>query len=130
MYLIAIFVIAIKELDDNFGKNEMNKLNKIAFSCLALALSVAPSLAFAEDLAVGGDTQGAALSIGAALAIGLAALGGTLSQGKAVSAILEATGRNPGASTKMFTPLILGLVFIESLVIFSFVIAFTLAGKI
>lgn len=108
----------------------MNKLNKIAFSCMALALTLAPSFAFAEDVIAGGETQGAALGLGAALAIGLAALGGTLSQGRAVSAILEATGRNPGAASKMFTPLILGLVFIESLVIFSFVIAFNLAGKI
>jgi F-type H+-transporting ATPase subunit c len=87
-------------------------------------------LAFAEDVAASGDTQGAALSIASALAIGLAAFGGTWSQGRAVSAILEATGRNPGAASKMFTPLILGLVFIESLVIFSFVIAFNLANKI
>lgn len=107
----------------------MNKLNKIASSCMALALTLAPTIGLAEDVVAGGDTQGGMMSLGAAIAIGLAALGGTLGQGKAVSAILEATGRNPGAASKMFTPLILGLVFIESLVIFSFVIAYTLAGK-
>jgi len=108
----------------------MNKLNKIAFSCLALALTVAPSLAFAEEVAASGDTQGAALGLASALAIGLAAFGGTWSQGRAVSAYFEATGRNPGAASKMGSQLLLGLALIESLVVLSFVIAFFLLGKI
>jgi len=64
------------------------------------------------------------ITLGAALAIGLAALGGTLSQGKAASAALEGIARNPEAQGKIFTPMILGMALIESLVILGFVIAF------
>jgi F-type H+-transporting ATPase subunit c len=70
------------------------------------------------------------LAIGAGLGIGLAAAGGALAQGRAVSAAMEGLSRNPQASDKMFLPLILGLVFIESLVIYTLVIAFFLQGKI
>ena len=85
-------------------------------------------------LAAGGDdnasTVGAYLAIGSGLAMGLAALGGALGQGRAAAAALEGIARNPGASTKIFTPMLLGLAFIESLVLFTLLIAFLLQGKI
>lgn len=84
-----------------------------------------PLIAFAQD---GGGSG--YLAIGAALAIGLAAFGGALGQGKAAAAALDGYARNPAASGKFFLPFILSLVFVESLVIFSLLIAFTLAGKI
>ena len=70
------------------------------------------------------------LALGAALAIGIAALGGALGQGRAAAAALEGIARNPGASGKIFVPLILGLALIESLVIYALLIAFFLFGKI
>ena len=69
------------------------------------------------------------IAIGAALAIGMAALGGTLAQGKAASAALEGIARNPEAQGKIFTPMLLGMALIESLVILGFVIAFMIQGK-
>ena len=65
-------------------------------------------------------------SLAAALAIGVAAFGGALGQGRAAAAALEGIARNPNASGKIFTPLILGLALIESLVIYGLVIAFLL----
>ena len=59
----------------------------------------------------------------------LAALGGTMAQGKAASAALEGIARNPEAQGKIFTPMILGMALIESLVILGFVIAFMIQGK-
>ena len=59
-----------------------------------------------------------------ALALGLAAIGGALGQGRAISAALEGIARNPSAQDKIFTPMILGLAFIESLVIFTLVYKF------
>jgi F-type H+-transporting ATPase subunit c len=97
-------------------------------SLATLAMLVAPSLAMAEEAA--GTSGGGIVGIGAALAIGLAALGGALAQGKLVSAGLESIGRNPASAGKLFVPLILGLVFVEAIVILSFVIAFGLSGKI
>lgn len=66
----------------------------------------------------------------AGIAIGVAALGGALGQGKAATAALEGIARNPGASGKLFTPLILGLALIESLVIYAFVIAILIVNRI
>ena len=59
-----------------------------------------------------------------AIALGIAATGGALGQGKAISAALEAIARNPSAQDKIFTPMILGLAFIESLVIFTLLLQF------
>jgi F-type H+-transporting ATPase subunit c len=67
---------------------------------------------------------------GAGFAIAIAALGGTLAQGRATAAALEGISRNPGASAKIQTPMILGLALIESLVLFAFVVAFLLQGLI
>src|SRR5689334_22218464 len=67
---------------------------------------------------------------GAGFAIAIAALGGTLAQGRATAAALEGISRNPGASAKIQTPMILGLALIESLVLFAFVIAFLLQSLV
>jgi F-type H+-transporting ATPase subunit c len=70
------------------------------------------------------------LAIGAGLAIGLAALGGGLGQGRAAASALEGISRNPQASGKIFTPMIIALALTESLVLLAFLIANTLSGKI
>ncbi len=88
----------------------------------------AASSAFAETAAGAGENSGL-IAIGAGIAISVAALGGALGQGRAIGSALESIGRNPSAAGQMFTPMLLGLVFIETLVIFSFVIAFFLVGK-
>ncbi len=87
-----------------------------------LASVAAQAQEVAQAAAVSNNTG--LLSIGAALAIGIAVLGGTLAQGKAASAALEGISRNPSATDKMFTPMILSLALIESLVILAFLIAF------
>lgn len=68
-------------------------------------------------------------AIAAGIAIGIAAFGGALGQGKAISAALEGISRNPGASPKIQTPMIIGLALIESLVIYAFVISFMIVTK-
>jgi F-type H+-transporting ATPase subunit c len=72
----------------------------------------------------------AALALGAGLGIGIAALGGALGQGRAAASALEGIARNPEASGKVMTPMIIALALIESLVIYALVIAFMLMGKI
>jgi F-type H+-transporting ATPase subunit c len=85
---------------------------------------------FAEEGAAAADGSLAKglIGLGAGLAIGLAALGGGIGQGRAAGSSLEGISRNPGATDKMFVPYILGLAFIESLVLYAFVIAFLLKG--
>jgi F-type H+-transporting ATPase subunit c len=84
--------------------------------------------AFAQDAAGGVDKSALAYAAGAS--IGIAAFGGSLGQGKAAAAALEGIARNPNASDKLFTPMILGLALIESLVIYALVIAYLLQDKI
>jgi len=86
------------------------------------------SVAFAAT--GGGSSSGWAAAIGAGLAIALAAFGGALGQGNATASAVEGIARNPGARGQLFVPLILGLVLIESLVIYAFVIALMLTGKV
>ncbi|MBF8250718.1 MAG: ATP synthase F0 subcomplex C subunit, partial [Deltaproteobacteria bacterium] len=49
---------------------------------------------------------------------------------RATAAGLEGIARNPGASGKIMTPMIIGLAMIESLVIYALVIAFMLYFKL
>jgi F-type H+-transporting ATPase subunit c len=96
-------------------------------STLALAYG-APALAIAQDAAVNASSAGT-ISLAAAVLLGLAAAAGVLAQGKAVTSALDSIGRNPGAAGKLFLPMILGLAFIESLVVISFVVANQLLAK-
>jgi len=84
----------------------------------------------APVLAAEGELTNMGLALGAGIAIGVAALGGGIGQGRAAAAALEGISRNPNASGKIFTPMIIGLALIESLVIYGLVIAFILQGKI
>jgi F-type H+-transporting ATPase subunit c len=93
-------------------------------------LFLASASAFAADGATGGGSREFGLAIGAALAVGLAALGGSLGQGKSAAAALEGIARNPQASGKIFTPMIIALALTESLVLLGFLIANGLSGKI
>ena len=83
--------------------------------------TLASMAAFAQDAHAASSGM---VAIGAGIAIGLAVLGGTTGQGKAAAAALEGMARNPGASDKMFTPFILALALIESLVILAFLVSF------
>lgn len=89
-----------------------------------LVVLAAPLFAAEGELATFG------LAIGAGVAIGVAAMGGGIGQGLATSAALEGIARNPNASDRIFTPMIIGLALIESLVIYGLVIAFILQAKI
>jgi F-type H+-transporting ATPase subunit c len=94
---------------------------------VALATVVASDAQAADAAAAGGRDF---LSIGAGIGLGLAALGGGLGQGRLVAAALEGIARNPSASGKMQIPMILGLAFVESLVLLTFIVAFFIQGKI
>ena len=64
--------------------------------------------------------------ITAGFALAIAALGAALGQGKAVASAAEAIARNPGAAGEIRGALILGLVLIESLVIYVLLISLIL----
>ena len=62
-------------------------------------------------------------AIAAAIAIGLAALGGAIAMGLAISKSAEGVSRQPEASGKIQGLMMLGLVFIETVVIYALVVA-------
>lgn len=96
------------------------------FVCLSILLSA--NMASAQEAASTSHGSGL-MYLAIAIGIGIAALGGALGQSRAASAALEGISRNPNASDKVFVPMILGLAFIESLVLFTWVLMFMLLNK-
>lgn len=69
------------------------------------------------------------LVIASAAAIAIAAFGGALAQGMVASKAMEGIARNPEATGKLFTPLIISLALIETLVIYALAISIMLQLK-
>jgi len=87
-----------------------------------MAVLAAPAMAWAAEAAVGDLPKAlavAAAGLGFGLAAGLCGLG----QGRAAGSAVDAMARQPGAIARIQTAMLLGLAFIESLVLFVFVIA-------
>lgn len=100
-------------------------MKKLALRTVTLLSTLlVTATAFAQDAASNESDEKMFAYLAAGLAIGIAAFGGALGQGRAAVAALEGIARNPNASDKLFTPMILGLALIESLVIYALVIAF------
>ena len=86
-------------------------------------LLVAPA-AFAQEAGSAASGKGlAALAAGFGMAI--AAFGGALGQGRVAGSACEGIARNPGAGGAIRAAMILGLVFIETLALFTLAIIFT-----
>ncbi|MEG9432229.1 ATP synthase F0 subunit C [Terriglobus sp. ADX1] len=96
------------------------KVMKYVFMTLAMLLIASPVFAQTGADASSKGLYYIAAGLGMALAAGLCGL----AQGKATASAAEALARNPGARPGIFTFLILGLAFIESLALFTFVIIF------
>lgn len=74
----------------------------------------------ADTQATSNTTSGKAMA--AAIAIGLAACGGAVAMGMAVSKSAEGISRQPEAEGKIRTTLMLGLVFIETAIIYALLV--------
>ncbi|HUM03848.1 MAG TPA: ATP synthase F0 subunit C [Terriglobales bacterium] len=99
----------------------MRKIGLLLFVMMMFSVLAMPAFAQTGETAHAA-TNWVALTAGFAIAIaaGLAAQG----QGKVAAAACEALGRNPAARPGIQLALILGLAFIESLVLFALVIIF------
>ena len=102
-------------------------MKNLTYFLMTLAALLIATPVFAQDGSAGTAAGMASIAagIGMAIAAGLCGLG----QGKATASAAEALARNPGARPGIFTFLILGLAFIESLALFTFVIIFIKVGK-
>jgi F-type H+-transporting ATPase subunit c len=105
-------------------------VSKRFFSTLGLvvAMVAVASPAFAQDGQAAGGGMGWQVwsIITAGFALGIAAFGGALGQGRATAAAAEGIARNPSAAGEIRGVMILGLVLIESLVIYTFVVSLIL----
>lgn len=102
----------------------------LAWLLCSVGVSMAAEAGAAIAEGASGWTTKSAIALASGFAIGVAAFGGALAQGRAISSGLEGIARNPEASGRIFTPLIIGLALIESLVIYALVISFLLQLKL
>jgi F-type H+-transporting ATPase subunit c len=98
------------------------------------AVLMSPLLAMAQDAAttaaMGHPLRAGLIALSANIGIGIAAFGSALGQGRMAAAAMESIGRNPNSAGQIFTPMIIGLAFIEALTLYALVIAFFLQAKI
>ena len=89
---------------------------------LAVLMAVAflAPAAFAQEAGAGGARG--QLAIAAGFGMGIAAFGAALGQGRVASSACEGVARNPGAAGAIRAAMILGLVFIETLALFTLAI--------
>ncbi|MCI8524536.1 MAG: ATP synthase F0 subunit C [Oscillospiraceae bacterium] len=97
-----------------------------------LALAVVLVLALAAPVLAAGDTAGGAetaegsvigsKAIAAGIAVGIAAAGGAVAMGLATAKSTESIARQPEAEGKIRTTLMLGLVFIETAIIYALLV--------
>lgn len=64
------------------------------------------------------------------MGVGLAAVGSGIGLGRAVGSAMEAIGRQPEASGKIMTSMIIGAALIEALTIYALVVFFIMKDKI
>ena len=101
----------------------MGKLRMFAFAALAVLFASATAFAQATNAGGGADADNANTVLKwAKLAAGLGALG----QSRVAASAAEGAARNPGASGRIQILMIIGLAFIETLVIFTLVIMFAI----
>ena len=98
-------------------------LIRLGFGLMAVFISAMPALAQQQggQAAEGGGSGRGLGLLGAIIGMGIAAGLAGLGQGKVAAAACEGMARNPNAANRVQLALILGLAFIETLVIFTLV---------
>ena len=92
-------------------------------SALSMGTLAADADTSAETAIGAGELTLSGKALGSSIAIGLAALGGAIGMGIAISKSVEGIARQPEAEGKIRTTLMLGLVFIETAIIYALIVA-------
>ena len=123
---VTFFLLSLAE--PALGDTMKSKSLKVAATMLGLFLISSPALAQeAAHAASSGTGWGV---FGAMLGMGIAAAVCGMGQGRAAAAALEGIARNPQAAGKIQTPMLIALVFIETLVLFTFGFGFLALGNL
>jgi F-type H+-transporting ATPase subunit c len=108
-------------------------MRKAAVVCMVLlaVMLIAPA-AFAQGGAAPDKTpiNPTTIALAAGFGVAIAAVGGGLGQGRIAAAACEGIARNPGAAGGVRAAMILGLVFVETLTLFTFALGFLLYLKL
>ena len=94
----------------------------LLLNAVMVVLLLAPA-AFAQEAGSAASGKGLA-SLAAGFGMAIAAFGGALGQGRVAGSACEGIARNPGAGGGIRAAMILGLVFIETLALFTLAIIF------
>lgn len=114
-------------------KTMMKKIAVFLFAVMIMLAVAAPAYAAentnndqaavqTEEMPETEDITTSGKAIAAAIAIGLAAAGGAVAMGLAVAKSTEGISRQPEAEGKIRTTLMLGLVFIETAIIYALLV--------
>src|SRR4030081_3796628 len=107
-------------------------MKKAAMVVLALvAVMMIAQAEFEQGAAEGGRAPAnpTTLVLAVAFGVAIAAVGGGLGQGRIAASACEGIARNPGAAGGVRAAMILGLVFVETLTLFTFALGFLLYLK-
>ncbi len=110
-------------------KKHMSRIALCAVFALILMMTVMPFAAAADTSAAAeaaeaaADPSTSAKAIAAAAAIGVASVAGAVSMGHAIAKSSEGISRQPEAAGQIRTSLMLGLVFIETAIIYALIVA-------
>jgi F-type H+-transporting ATPase subunit c len=94
-------------------------MKKMSYLLGAGATFFLPVMAMAEEAGEAAAAGRPHYAMAKGFAIGVAALGCALAQGKIVGTAVDGISRNPGAAGQIFTPMLLGVAFVETLLIFT-----------
>ena len=114
IFLFSISVLAITIGVLLFLNNKDVELSNVVTHKLSTTAKLASEVAV--------DNTDGYKALAAGLGIGLAALGGTIAMGLAVAKASESISRQPEADGKIRSAFMLGLVFIETVVIYALIV--------
>ena len=100
----------------------------ILFVGICTILAIAPA-AFAQATPEKAPVNTTTLALAVGFGLAIAAFGGALGQGRIASSACEGIARNPGAAANIRAAMLLGLVFVETLSLFTFVLGILLYFK-
>ena len=127
----------------NMFQNKIVKATAILMLCMMAITTTAPAILAAtsksevttvattevktqaadEEVTAAADNSTGAKAIAAGLALGLAAGAGAIGMGMAIAKSVEGISRQPEAEGKIRTSLMLGLVFVETAIIYALIVA-------
>ncbi len=108
----------------------MKKTAVVLFALIAVLMIAPAAFAQAAPEAAKPPINPTTLVIAVGFGVAVAAFGGGLGQGRIAAAACEGIARNPGAAGGVRAAMILGLVFVETLTLFTFALGFLLYSKL